>query len=98
MIKKGPSHGARPGPTERQRIYYVAHNTARKARKHGHKTTLERFLNSPRYRKSQTAIGWDEELCARYDAITAHYHSKIVTVAERGRNENSWKLVLTTSS
>ena len=58
---------------------------------------LERFLNSPRCRKSQTAIGWDEELCARYDAIAAEDHSEIATTAERSINENSWKLVQSTS-
>ena len=58
---------------------------------------LDRFLNSPRYRKSQTTIGWDEELCARNDAIAAESHSPIATTAERSRNENSWNLVLDTS-
>ena len=47
---------------------------------------------------SQTSIGWDEDFCARYDAIAAEDHSYIGAQAERSRNENSWKLVLTTSS
>ena len=47
---------------------------------------------SPRYRDSQTAIGWDEELCALYDAIAAEDHSSIATQAERSRNDNSSKL------
>ena len=93
MIKKGPSHGARHGNTERQIIYYAAHNAARKE----YKSMLDRFLNSPRYRTSQTAIRWDEEFCAKYDSIAAEDHSYIVTQAERSRNENSWKLVLNTS-
>ena len=37
-----------------------AHNTLRKANNKGYKTILARFLNSPRYRDSQTKIGWDE--------------------------------------
>ena len=71
-------------------------NAPRKARKNEHKTILDRFLNSPRYRKSQTAIGWDEFFCARYDAIAAEDHSDIATQAERSRNEISRKLVLNT--
>ena len=80
---------------ERQIIYYEAHETARKARKHGHRTKLDGFLNTSSYRKSQTAIGWDKELCARFDPIAAEDHSYIATTAERSRNENSWKLVRT---
>ena len=57
VTKKGPSHGARHGPTERQRIYHEAHNTLRKAKKLGHIIILDRFLNSPRHRDSQTKIG-----------------------------------------
>ena len=76
VIKKGPSHGTRHGNTERQRIYYAAHNAARKARKKNYKT----------------AMGWDEDFCARYDAI-----ADIAKQAERSRKENSWKLALNTS-
>ena len=96
MTKHGPSHGARHRHTGRQRIYYAAHNAARKARKMEHTFILDRFLNSPRHRKSQTAIGWDEDFCARYDTIAAEDHSYIATQTERSRNENSWKLVLKT--
>ena len=49
VIKKQPSHGARHGPTESQRIYYKAHNARREAKKHGHKAILDRFLNDPLY-------------------------------------------------
>ena len=38
VMKKGPSHEARHGTTERQRIYFKAHIALRKAKKHGHKT------------------------------------------------------------
>ena len=40
VIKKGPSHGARHGPTQSQRLYCKAHNAFRKAQKHGHKTII----------------------------------------------------------
>ena len=92
--KKGPSHGARHGRIERQRIYFKAHNTLRMAKKHVHKTILDRFLNSPRYRDSQTQIGWDEHICAAYDVIASEDHSYSKTRWKRSRNQNSWKLVL----
>ena len=63
VMKKGPSHGARHGPTERQRIYFKAHNALRKEKKHGHKTILVRFLNSLLYRDSQANMVWDEHIC-----------------------------------
>ena len=58
---------------------------------------IGQISEQPRYRNSQTAIGWDESVCARNDAIAAEDHSKIATTAERSRNENSWKLVVNTS-
>ena len=61
------------------------------------KSILDRLLNTLRYRKSHTSKGWDDEFCARYDAIAAEDQSYIVTQAERSRNESSWKLVLNTS-
>ena len=94
VIKKGPSHGARHGPTERQRIYYKTHGALRKAKKHGHKTISDRFLTSPRYRDSQTNTGCDENICDACDVIASEDHSHIATRWERSRNENYWKLVL----
>ena len=67
---------------------------SRKQKKHGHRTILDRFLNSPRYRDSQTNVGWDEHICAFHDVIASEDHSYISTRWERSRNENSWKLVL----
>ena len=75
VSKKGPSHGARHGNTERQRIHHAAHVSAKKAKKNGYTSILDRFLSSLRYRESQINIGWDEEFCARYDAIAAEDHS-----------------------
>ena len=42
--------------------------------RHGN-TESKTLLRSSRYRKSQTAIGWDEDFCARDDAIAAEDHS-----------------------
>ena len=52
VIKKGPSHGARHGPTERQRIYHKTTIHSEKQTKRVTKTILDRLLNSPRYRDS----------------------------------------------
>ena len=97
VIKKGPSRGARHGPTMMQRIYHIVHNSLRKAKKQDYKSILDRFLNSPRYRESQIATGWDEALCARYDEIALKDHSYVATKAERSRHENSWKMVFNSS-
>ena len=89
MIKKNPSHGARHGPAERQRMYHKAHNTLRKANRKGHKTMSARFLNSPRSRDSLTHIIWDENTCIAYDEIAKEDHSYVATRGERSRNEKS---------
>ena len=98
VIKKNPSHGARQGPTEKQRTCHKAHNTLRKAQKKGHNTRLERFLNDPVCRESQSNIGWDENTCNTYDEIAKEDHSSVATRGERSRNENSWRLVLNAES
>ena len=84
VIKKGPSHNARHRNTER-------------GREEGYKSILDRFLKSLRYRKSQLNIGWNEEFCARYDAIAVEDHSCIATASERLRCEHTWVLVLNSS-
>ena len=89
--KKGPSHGARHGNTERQRIYHAAHTTAEKAEKKNPTPYLAK--DRPTHRESQIAIGWDEEFCARYDAIAKGDRSYVATAEERKRRENSWVLV-----
>ena len=90
-----PSHEGRHGNTERQRIYHALHVPSKKAKKHAPKSILHRFLNSPRYRESQINIGWNEEHCARDDAIAAEDHSHIATASERFRRENAWVLCST---
>ena len=47
IIKKGPSHGARHGNTERQRIHHAAHLSSKKVRKKKYESILDRFLNGP---------------------------------------------------
>ena len=50
VIMKGSDHGARHGPTERQRMYYKAKEMLQKARqsKHeGYETILERYHKIP---------------------------------------------------
>ena len=96
--QKGPSHGARHGNTERQRIYHAAHVSSTKAEKMGFTSILDRFWKCPIYRRSQMDIGWTEDHCARLDEIAAGDHSHIDTAAERARRENTWVLVLKSSS
>ena len=97
VIKKGSSYGARHGNTERQSICHAARVSSRKAKKKGYNSILDRFLNSPGYRESHSKIGWNEDHCARYDAISAEDHSFIATAAERFRRENTWVFVLNSS-
>ena len=82
--------------TQRQRIYHSPRLT-QKAKKNVYISILERFLKSPRYRESQISIGWNEEHCARDDAIAAEDHSYITTASERLRRVNTWVLVLNCS-
>ena len=48
VIKKGPTHGARHGNTEEQRIHHVVYNVWKSCRKKKNDGILDRFLNSPR--------------------------------------------------
>ena len=94
MIKKNPSHGARHGPTERQRTYDKVHDMLRKTQDKRHNTISERFQIDPRCRDSLSNIGWDENTCTAYDKIARKDHSHDATRGERNRNENSWRLAL----
>ena len=93
VIKKNPFHGARHGPTERQRTCHNAHNMLRKARQKKCNTILQRFQTDALYRDSLTTIGWDENIISAYDEIEKEDHSYNATRGERSRNENSWGLV-----
>ena len=96
VIKKGPSHGARHGNTERHRIH-AAHVSCKKAEKKACTTTLDRFLKCLIYRRSKMDIGWTEDHSARLDEIAAEDHSYIATASERTRRENTLVLVLNSS-
>ena len=92
VIKNCPTHGARHGNTEEQRIYHVAHNAYKRCLEKKDDDILDRFLNSPRYRASQTEQGWTEELCAKYDALAQEDHSYTYTAWEHRRLASTWKL------
>ena len=90
MIKKGPTRGARHGNTEEQRIHHVAYNTYKRCRKKKNDGTMDRFLNSPRYRASQVEHGWTEELCAKHDALAQEDRSYTYTTREHQRLASTW--------
>ena len=95
VIKKGASHGARHRKTEEQRIYHIAYNAWKTCRQKGeYNGKLDRVLNSPRYRASQTAHGWTEELCAKYDACVQEDHSNTDTAWVHQRLASNWKIQL----
>ena len=89
VIKKGPSHGACHGPTERPRIYFIAHNVARKAKWKNDKSILDRFRRCQLYRDSQTNLGWNEYIFCAYDVIASEDHSYVATRWERSRHDSS---------
>ena len=91
VIKNCPTHGARHGNTEEQRNYHVAHNACKRCLKKKYDGILDRFLNSPRYRASQTEHGWTEDLCAKYDAPALEDHSYTYTAWEHRRRASTWK-------
>ena len=95
VIKQGASHGARHRKTEEQRIYHVAYNAWKRCRQKGeYNGILDRFLNTPRYRASQTVHGWTEEMCAKCDARAQEDHSNTDTAWEHQRLASNWKIQL----
>ena len=87
MHKKNPSHGARHGPTMRQKIYYEAHNMLKKARRKQCSTILERFQTDFLYRESLTNIGWDESVTMAYDDVA----KRTIPTVRRVRKEAAMK-------
>ena len=88
VIEKNPSHGARHGLTERQRICYKAHNMLRKARQKKCNTMLERFQKHSLYRDSLTQIGWVEKnIIFSYDQIAKEDRTYNATRGERSRKK-----------
>ena len=74
----------------RQCMYYKAREMLKKARKHkrgGYKTILERWHDDDKYHKSLSDIGWTEEQIIHYDVIALEDLSYVATQQERSRNE-----------
>ena len=55
--------------------------------KQGYESILDRFRNQESHRKSQTAVGWTDDLCKHLDALAAEYHSYIATWYQTTRYE-----------
>ena len=58
---------------------------------------LDRFLRSPRYRKSQEEFGWDEAECAETDKLTQEHYTYKLTESECLRYSSNWCLQLNSS-
>ena len=97
VIKNRPTHGARHGNTEEQRIHHMAYNAWKKCRKKKIDSILDRFLNSPRYRAAQVEHGWTEELCAKHDALAQDYRSYTYTARAHQSLASTWTVHLNIS-
>ena len=96
VIKKNSIGGAKHGLSERQRMYYQAKQTLKKARqkKHGCRPTiLARWYANESYRTSLSLIGWKKEIML-YDRIAFEKHFYVATRAERIQNSKHWILTL----
>ena len=72
VFKKYKKHGARHGPSERQRMYYKDQETLHKAgqKKHGgHSSVIARWLSDYKYRKSLSDVGWNESNIMLFDRM-----------------------------
>ena len=58
---------------------------------------LDRFLKSPRYRKSQEEHGWDEAKCAEMDRLAQEESAYKLTRSEYLRYSSIWCLQLNKS-
>ena len=97
VIKKNRSRGAKHGPSEIQKIYYQAKQMLEKARqgKHGcHPTILSRWYAYEEYRKSLSAIGWQEHHIMLYNRTPVEKHIYIATRAERVQNSKHRTLTI----
>ena len=77
--KKDPSHGARHGPTMRQKIYHKAYDMLKEVQKEQCSTILQKWYKHDLYRGSLSAIGWNEEALMAYDKIAVEDHSCTAT-------------------
>ena len=100
VIKKGATHGARPGKTEVQREYHIAWNAwkrcCKKVDSQGEHLTgvHDRFLRDPVYRESQLAIGWSEQKCKEWDELAKEDTTYKFTPEERRRYQGHSYLTL----
>ena len=97
VIKKNSSRGVQHGPSERRKMYDQATQMLKNARqeKHGrHPTILSRWYADEEYRKSLSAIGWEEHHVMLYDRIAVEKHIYTATRAERIQNSKHWILTI----
>ena len=57
----------------------------------------EQILRSPRYRKSQEQLGWDETECAEMDKLVQEHYTYKLTKSECLRYSSNWCLQLNSS-
>ena len=91
VIKKGPSHGARHGNTEGQRIYHAAHTAAKKAKKKEYDSIIGMIFKIVQFTESHRSRLDGTKNSAH---ATTQDHSYVAATEERKRRENSWVLVL----
>ena len=103
VLKKGCSHGAGRGNTEEQIYYHQVVNAWKRCQKKkdakvGNYTgMLDRFLKSPRQRKSQEEHGWDEAKCTEMGKLAQEDHTYKLTRSEYLRCSSTWCLQLNSS-
>ena len=93
MIKKGPTHGARHGNTEEQRIHHMAYNAWKKCRKK--KNDIGSL--SEQTKVQSITSGTTEELCAKHDALAQEDRSYTYTAREHQRLASTWTVHLNSS-
>ena len=100
VIKKGPTHGARHGKTEEQKVCHMVWNAwkrcCKKVESRGeHFTGIhDRFLRGPVCRESQLAIGWSEPKCKEMDEFAQEDHTYRLTPEETKRYQGQKYLTL----
>ena len=103
VIKKAFSRGVRYGKSEEQIYHHQAYNAWKQCRKkkgaQGENYTgiLDRFLRSPRYRKSQEELRWDEAECAEVDKLAQEHYTYKLTKSECLRYSSNWCFQLNSS-
>ena len=97
VIKRNSTRGAKPGPSERQEVYYQEKQMLKKARrkKHGrHPTIISRWYADEENRKSLLAVENGEQHIMLFDRIALEKHHYTETKAERIHNSKHWILTV----